>query len=106
MQENGFDQLPVVDAANHLIGLVTLGGILAKIGSNRVQIKGTVDKAMYSFKQDKKFTQITLDTPLESLSKFFEKNPAAVVTSSDNGALKVLSICTKVDLLAFLVKKA
>jgi cystathionine beta-synthase len=108
MQANGFDQLPVIGTpeSNNLIGLVTLGGILAKIGSGRAKLEDPAELAMYSFKVKRHFMEITLDTPLESMSKFFEKNSCAIVTSkNESGQLKVVSIITKVDLLGFLVKQ-
>lgn len=108
MQANGFDQLPVVSVSgnNRLVGMVTLGGILAKVGSHRVELSDPVDLALYSFKLKNKYTEINKDTLLESLSKFFEKNSAAVITGKDaEGHLTVESIVTKVDLLAFLMAK-
>lgn len=56
----------------------------------------------------RKFVQITLDTPISALSKFFEWNSAAIVTQGGNemGVLsKPVAIVTKVDLLSWLVKQ-
>ncbi|KAI8907809.1 tryptophan synthase beta subunit-like PLP-dependent enzyme, partial [Gorgonomyces haynaldii] len=109
MQANGFDQLPVVSRTDNksLVGLVTLGGILAKVASNRIQLHDPVEGSMYVFKLGNVFTEITLNTRLDSLSKFFEKHSCAVVTATGlEGKLEVLSVVTKVDLLAFLVKKS
>jgi cystathionine beta-synthase len=57
----------------------------------------------------RKFVQITLDTPLSALSKFFEWNSAAIVTEDggvENGSLpKPVAVVTKVDLLSWLVKQ-
>lgn len=57
----------------------------------------------------RKFVEITLDTPLSALSKFFEWNSAAVVTdkggSENKDLAKPVAVVTKVDLLAFLVKQ-
>ncbi|KAF2403486.1 cystathionine beta-synthase [Trichodelitschia bisporula] len=53
----------------------------------------------------RKFVEITRDTPLSALSRFFEWNSAAVVTEQEaGGALKAVAVVTKVDLLAWLVK--
>jgi len=54
----------------------------------------------------KRFEEVTLDTPLSALSRFFEHNSAAVVTErqADGNGLKVLHVVTKVDLLGYLVK--
>ena len=107
MQAKGFDQLPVTSksTSSKLVGLVTLGNILAKVASSRAKLEDSVTSASYNFKLNKKFVEITLDTPLESLSKFFEGNSSAVVTQRVGDELRVLHVVTKVDLLAYLVKK-
>lgn len=57
----------------------------------------------------RKFVQITLDTPISALSKFFEWNSAAIVTesggASDGSLPKPVAVVTKVDLLSWLVKQ-
>ena len=109
MKNNAFDQLPVTSASDskHCIGLVTLGGLLAKLNSNRCNVTDPCEKAMYSFKVTKKFVEITMDTPLSKLGKFFETNSSAVVTEkSKHGELLVVSVCTKVDLLSYLTKSS
>ena len=107
MKNNAFDQLPVTSASDskHCVGLVTLGGLLAKLGSNRCKITDPCEKAMYSFKVNKKFVEITMDTLLSKLEKFFETNSSAVVTEkSKHGELLIVSVCTKVDLLSYLTR--
>ena len=106
MQARGFDQLPVTKAnSTKLVGLVTLGNILAKVGSHRAHLNDPVSLTSFHFQVNKKYVEITLDTPLDSLSKFFEKNSSAVVTEKVGEDYKVLHVVTKVDLLAYLVKK-
>ncbi len=57
----------------------------------------------------RKFIQITLDTPLSALSKFFEWNSAAIVTEKEGveigGLPKPVAVVTKVDLLSWMVKQ-
>lgn len=54
----------------------------------------------------RKFVEITLDTPLKALSRFFEWNSAAIVTEKDGkGNMRPVAVVTKVDLLAWLVKQ-
>ena len=58
--------------------------------------------------QKRKFVEITLDTPLKALSRFFEWNSAAVVTErkeEGDGSMRPIGVVTKVDLLSFLVKQ-
>lgn len=60
-------------------------------------------------KTRRKYVEITMDTPLSTLGKFFEWNSAAIVTesgSAESGRLaKPVAVVTKVDLLAWLVKQ-
>lgn len=52
----------------------------------------------------RQFIEITMDTPLAVLNRFFEWNSAAVVTEKDeSGALKPLAVVTKVDLLTWML---
>lgn len=51
------------------------------------------------------FVEITMDTPLSALSRFFEWNSAAVVTEKENGEMKPVAVVTKVDLLSWLVRQ-
>ena len=119
-----------------LVGLVTLGNMLSWIGQGRAIGDSPVSDVMFNFSkisevttdprelgptappkthgeadgqgvpQHRKFVQITLDTPLKALSRFFEWNSAAVVTEKDeNTNMKPVAVVTKVDLLAWLVKQ-
>lgn len=56
----------------------------------------------------RKFVEITMDTPLNALSRFFEWNSAAIVTEKDDekvGGLRAVAVVTKVDLLGWMVKQ-
>lgn len=55
--------------------------------------------------QKRKFVEITLDTPLQALSRFFEWNSAAVVTEREEGSMKPVAVVTKVDLLTWLMRQ-
>lgn len=56
--------------------------------------------------QNRKFVEITLDTPLQALMKFFAWNSAAVVTDRDEQKnMRPIAVVTKVDLLTWLVKQ-
>jgi cystathionine beta-synthase len=53
----------------------------------------------------RRFVEITRDTPLSALSRFFEWNSAAVVTErQQDGSLKPIAVVTKVDLLSWMVR--
>lgn len=55
----------------------------------------------------RKFVQITMDTPISALSKFFEWNSAAIVTEEGDAthAGKPVAVVTKVDLLSWMMKQ-
>lgn len=61
--------------------------------------------------QRKKFVEITMDTPLSALNRFFELQSAAVVTERDlsdssastKGVMRPVAVVTKVDLLTWLL---
>ena len=56
--------------------------------------------------RSKRFVEITLDTPLKALSRFFEWNSAAVVTERDEaGGMRPVAVVTKVDLLTWLMRQ-
>jgi cystathionine beta-synthase len=122
MREKGFDQLPVLSpTSSKLVGLVTLGNLLSYISQGRATGQSKVKDAMFDFArideivtdprkgavgQKRPFVEITVDTSLSSLSKFFEWNSAAVVTerAGDSKSLsKPVAVVTKVDLLTWMV---
>lgn len=136
MREKSFDQLPVLGKSGRLVGLVTLGNLLSYISRGWATSHTTVKEVMFDFTKIKeivgdpseigsvkpttttadgtngpqwkrKFEEITLDTPLSALSRFFEHNSAGVVTQrmGSGEGLSVIHVVTKVDLLSFLVKE-
>ncbi|KAI5926480.1 tryptophan synthase beta subunit-like PLP-dependent enzyme [Camillea tinctor] len=126
MRDKGFDQLPVLSGpGGKLVGVVTLGNLLSYISRGRASAQSPVKDVMFDFsKMDevvtdpregkiddkrRKFVEITLDTPLSELGRFFEWNSAAVVTEPSEGkgtALnKPVAVVTKVDLLTWMVKQ-
>ncbi|KAK4520765.1 killer toxin resistant protein [Mucor velutinosus] len=102
MEKNGFDQLPVTAGPHRrLRGLVTMGNILSRMASGRAKAETHVSDVMFHFtKGSAKFEEITENTPLDKLTRFFETNSSALVTDEQ----KVKHVVTKVDLLSYLVK--
>ncbi|KAL1841826.1 hypothetical protein VTK73DRAFT_3377 [Phialemonium thermophilum] len=129
MRDRAFDQLPVLASpGGRLVGLVTLGNLLSYISRGRATPKSPVRDVMFDFgrldevvpdprdigpaeqqggkKKRRQFVEITLDTPLAALSKFFEWNSSAVVTEKvEGGGRKPVAVVTKVDLLTWMVKR-
>ncbi|KAK6543815.1 cystathionine beta-synthase [Orbilia ellipsospora] len=129
MREKGFDQLPVL-SGSRLVGLVTLGNLLSYISRSKIDAASPVESVMFDFRKitevitdptkigsiktseekgmskKRNFDQITLDTPLSALTRFFEHNSVAIVTEPrPEGGLKPIHVVTKVDLLGYLVKQ-
>ncbi|CAO2652972.1 Nn.00g023830.m01.CDS01 [Neocucurbitaria sp. VM-36] len=132
MREKGFDQLPVstysTSGKARLVGLVTLGNLLSYIAQGRATPKSPVEDVMFDFrklnevvkdlgrlqldghKEEKKggrreFVEITKETSLSDLNKFFEWNSAAVVTERVDGEPRAVAVVTKVDLLTWMVSR-
>lgn len=135
MREKGFDQLPVLTAdGKKLAGLVTLGNVLSWISRGRAAGKSPVSEVMFDFskipevvtdsrslqaasnktdgqaaqtKNRNKFFEITWETSLSVLNRFFEWNSAAIVTERDEqGTIKPVAVATKVDLLTWLLHQS
>ncbi|KAI4756425.1 cystathionine beta-synthase [Aureobasidium sp. EXF-3400] len=70
--------------------------------------KAATSSETESHPERRQFVEITKDTKLSALSRFFEWNSAAVVTekTSEKGGYKTVAVVTKVDLLTWLVKSS
>lgn len=54
--------------------------------------------------KERRFIEITAETPLSVLNRFFEWNSAAIVTEKDErGTMKPVAVATKVDLLTWML---
>lgn len=129
MRDRGYDQIPVTSASSRrLVGLVTLGNCLSYLSSGRVKINSPVKDVMFDFgKMDeikpleknasltegdeskREYVEITKDTTLRALERFFVWNAAAIVTerAKEDGKefLRATAVVTKVDLLVWLVRQ-
>ncbi|KAI9501312.1 cystathionine beta-synthase [Coemansia spiralis] len=110
MKDNGFDQLPVITSRGILRGIVTLGNVLTLVSTGRVTSEAKVKDVMFRFQtsSSKKFREITPETPLGELDRFFENNIAGIVTErlsidEDRVAFKPVHVVTAVDLLTYLM---
>uniref|UniRef100_A0A665WGT6 Cystathionine beta-synthase n=1 Tax=Echeneis naucrates TaxID=173247 RepID=A0A665WGT6_ECHNA len=105
LKENGFDQAPVVDEAGLILGMVTLGNMLASILAGKIKLSDKVSKVLY-----KQFKQIRLTDDLGKLSRILETDHFALVVheqiqylTDGTPSLKqmVFGVVTAVDLLNF-----
>jgi len=77
MNEEGYDQLPVIDESGDINGVATLGSLKAKVLKGTVKPSDKVDKAAYHT-----FKKVTLDTSLEKLDRILDKEHFALVVHS------------------------
>lgn len=124
MRDKGFDQVPVTSPnGRKLVGMITLGNCLSYLSSKRVKVDSPVSDVMFNFSKldevkplekfpaategdesRREFAEITLQTPLRALDRFFVWNAAAIVTEREAGELRAKAVVTKVDLLVWLVR--
>uniref|UniRef100_A0A672IUI8 Cystathionine beta-synthase n=1 Tax=Salarias fasciatus TaxID=181472 RepID=A0A672IUI8_SALFA len=74
LKDKGFDQAPVVDEAGLILGMVTLGNMLASILAGKIKLSDPVSKVLY-----KQFKQIRLTDNLGKLSRILETDHFALV---------------------------
>ncbi|XP_043191337.1 cystathionine beta-synthase-like isoform X1 [Amphibalanus amphitrite] len=107
MNGEGFDQLPVVDQAGEVRGMVTLGSLMANIVSRRVEPSSTVDQVLYS-----QFHKVPLDKTLGTLSRILQKDHFALIVhdqklyvgkNSMETKQVIIGIVTQIDLLSFIM---
>jgi len=105
MKKGGYDHLPIVDEHKKLIGIVTTSSLLTSISKGKASFNESVSKAMYTSNTKRPFQEVTPETKLADLQKFFEKNSAAFVTKKEGDHMVISSVVTKVDLLHWLNTK-
>ncbi|XP_035390831.1 cystathionine beta-synthase-like protein isoform X2 [Electrophorus electricus] len=105
LKEKGFDQAPVVDEAGLILGMVTLGNMLASVLAGKVKPSDPVSKVLY-----KQFKQFHLTDNLGKLSRILETDHFALVVheqiqylTDGSTSLKqmVFGVVTAIDLLNF-----
>lgn len=98
LQEGKFNQLPVVDQKNEILGFVSLNGILSSLISGKVTKIDKAEKIM-----SKEYRKVVLATSLGRLSRMLEKEHFAVVLDEHNDGAFV-GIASQIDLLEFINK--
>lgn len=106
LAEHGFGQLPVVSRDGAVVGTVTEGNLLAKLGSGKVKRTDPVTLALY-----KEFTKVDPSCPLKRVSRIFDKEPFVLVTATSTRTTEtdtietvelVVAVVTRIDLLNFI----
>ncbi|CAL8080907.1 unnamed protein product [Orchesella dallaii] len=107
MKRKGFDQMPVVDANGVILGMVTLGSLLTRVISKKIEYKDPVEGALY-----RQFKKVSLNMPLGKLINLLHTHHFALVTHSQiqyAGVNKdekkkevIIGIVTQIDLLHYI----
>ncbi|XP_052403045.1 cystathionine beta-synthase a [Carassius gibelio] len=109
LKEKCFDQAPVVDEAGLILGMVTLGNMLASVLAGKVKPSDPVSKVLY-----KQFKQIRLTDNLGKLSRILETDHFALVVheqiqyltdGSSTQKQMVFGVVTAIDLLNFVTAR-
>ncbi|KAG1691661.1 Cystathionine beta-synthase [Nymphon striatum] len=109
MNKEAFDQLPVVDKSGFVIGMVTLGNLMAKLMAQKLTANDPVSKVIYT-----QFKKIHLDTTLGKLSQILDSDHFAVVvhdqklySGKDIMETKqiIIGIVTRIDLLSYVTNQ-
>ncbi|KAK3530478.1 hypothetical protein QTP86_024392 [Hemibagrus guttatus] len=109
LKEKAFDQAPVVDEAGVILGMVTLGNMLASVLAGKIKPSDPVSKVLY-----KQFKQICLTDNLGKLSRILETDHFALVVHeqiqylTDGSTIMkhmVFGVVTAIDLLNFVTAR-
>ncbi|XP_067259490.1 cystathionine beta-synthase a isoform X2 [Chanodichthys erythropterus] len=109
LKEKGFDQAPVVNEAGLILGMVTLGNMLASVLAGKVKPSDPVSKVLY-----KQFKQIRLTDNMGKLSRILETDHFALVVheqiqyltdGSSTQKQMVFGVVTAIDLLNFVTAR-
>ncbi|KAI1428135.1 hypothetical protein F5Y12DRAFT_733792 [Xylaria sp. FL1777] len=111
--EREYTHLTIVDSETRaLLGYISIPTLQVQLDSGAVKPEDPLSRAMVRFqRKGRRYTIITLDTPLEKLEAFFEgvsdsqgqKQEFAVVTDEDRRF--VLGVATKADLEEFVKRR-
>lgn len=109
MNNEGYDQLPVIESSGKIAGVATLGSLKAKVLKGNVLRNDSVIKATY-----KTFKKVTLDTTLEKLNRILDKEHFAIVVHAQRLYISpkevqekeiIVGIVTDIDLLHHVSQK-
>ncbi|KAF2881622.1 hypothetical protein ILUMI_24565 [Ignelater luminosus] len=106
MKKQGYDQLPVVDENNILMGMATMTNLMTMLVSSKVKPNDPISKAI-----SKQFRKVTPETNLGLVSRILEKDSFVLVIqdqkqvsggSSTNNEEKIVGIVSIIDLLHYI----
>eukprot|EP00105_Crassostrea_gigas_P020489 XP_011439282.1 PREDICTED: cystathionine beta-synthase isoform X6 [Crassostrea gigas] len=108
LNKEGFDQVPVVNDAGDILGMVTVGNMMAQVVRSKVKPSDPVSKAMY-----KQFKMVSMATSLGEISRMLDTDHFVLVVhgqrqyEGNNFVSKkqmIFGIATRIDLLNFITQ--
>jgi len=106
LNQNGFDNVPVVDNDNSILGVISEGHLTSRLTSGKVSSNDLVSSSLY-----KLFIKIESNISLFKLSKLFDSNPYCILIGKQKKYLSngntveiniVNGIVTRIDLLKYI----
>jgi len=98
MREKGISQLPVIDDAGWVKGVLTEGAILTRLYEGHAKPSDTLEGFI-----DPSIEFVTLDDPIQKVSRMVTEGKIPLVTSGGKGEKdQIVAILTKIDLLSYL----
>ncbi|XP_043229370.1 cystathionine beta-synthase-like protein [Amphibalanus amphitrite] len=108
MKTERFDQLPVINDAGKVLGMVSLGMLVAKLAHHRVEPTTPVGEVLYG-----QFNKVNLDHSLGTLSQYLEKDHFALVVQEQkvfkdkehtDTKEVIVGLVTQLDLLSYIME--
>ena len=100
MRKHGYDQLPVLADDGTLLGMITVGHIVAKMSGSPVTMESPVSEVII-----KKFPKVERKGKLGSISRILKTNPYVVVFDEVvGGKERIAGIITHIDILNYLAE--
>lgn len=106
LNKESFDQVPVVDERGEILGMATVGNMMAQIVKNKVKRSDPVSKVVY-----KQFKQVHMNTSLGQLSRMLDTDHFVLIVHNQRqygcaGKMEnkqmIFGIATRIDLLNFI----
>jgi cystathionine beta-synthase len=96
MREKNISQLPVIDDAGWIKGLISESTLLSALYEGRIQPQQSIENLV-----DPSVEFVTLEDPIEKVSRLVTAGKTPLV-SDPNRAGNLITIITKIDLLTYL----
>ncbi|XP_061183606.1 cystathionine beta-synthase-like isoform X2 [Saccostrea echinata] len=108
LNKEGFDQVPVVNDAGDIMGMVTVGNMMAQVVRSKIKPSDPVSKVMY-----KQFKMVSMATSLGEISRMLDTDHFVLVVHGQrqyegNNLMSkkqmIFGIATRIDLLNFITQ--